>query len=716
MSAVLELPSFDWRSPDYTRIYANRAARLQRLRAQPELLPALRAYYAEHVGEFIADWGTTVDPRNAFLRPARPVQMPFCLFPKQAEWVKWVMELAHNRESGLTEKSRDCGVSWLAVSIACTLCLLTPNVVIGFGSAKEDKVDRSDDPDSLFWKARTFIKHLPAEFRGSWSEDKHSLHMRLIFPETGSAIIGEAGDNIGRGGRSSIYFVDEAAFLERPKRIESSLASNTDCRVDVSSVNGMANVFAEKRHSGRVKVFTFSWRDDPRKGEAWYSDQKRKLDPITLAAEVDLDYRASAEGTLIPSVWIQSAIGAAEKLGIVPSGARIGALDVADEGRDKNAFAGRHGILLEHLKSWSGEASDIFATTLQAFACCDEHGYTGFRFDSDGLGAGVRGDARIANDARSCRRLEVTPYRSSAAVADPDGSLVEGRTNKDFFANLKAQSWWSLRIRFQATYRAIAEGAAYDPDSLISIPPDLPEVNELTQELSQPTYSLNAAGKIVVDKAPAGFKSPNLADAVAIAFSPFAPGEFFPEAALLGADGNVPALPGFCNGMVGVVAATRDAVAVLYGAILGRRHDAVRKLVIVDWDLRELRPGVLESWLPAIGARLHELHRECRTLGPSLMFAADLDDFGTTLQSIADYQLTELPKEFPPPAERPKMAQAYVRTGLVELSRPAYERTVSYRSTTRNYLRDQLAAIDVTDQNALGIAFATAVLIRFLEI
>lgn len=38
-------------------------------------------------------------------------------------------------------------------------------------------------------------------------------------------------------------------------------------------------------------------------------------------------------------------------------------------------------------------------------------------------------------------------------------------------------------------------------------------------ELSQPTYSINSAGKILIDKAPDGAKSPNLADAVMIRFS-----------------------------------------------------------------------------------------------------------------------------------------------------------------------------------------------------
>jgi hypothetical protein len=79
----------------------------------------------------------------------------------------------------------------------------------------------------------------------------------------------------------------DAAHLERLQLIEASLANNTDCRIDVSSVSGMANSFAEKRHPSRVKVFTFHWRDDPRKGEEWYARQKATLDPVTLAAEVD---------------------------------------------------------------------------------------------------------------------------------------------------------------------------------------------------------------------------------------------------------------------------------------------------------------------------------------------------------------------------------------------------------------------------------------------
>jgi phage terminase large subunit len=98
--------------------------------------------------------------------------------------------------------------------------------------------------------------------------------------------------------------------------------------------------------------------------------------------------------------------------------------------------------------------------------------------------------------------------------------MVPGRLNKDFFANLKAQAWWSLRQRFQDTHRAVAEGKPVDPDAIISVAPWLPELSDLCNELAQPTYSIKGARKILIDKSPDGARSPNLADAVCIAFSP----------------------------------------------------------------------------------------------------------------------------------------------------------------------------------------------------
>jgi phage terminase large subunit len=97
------------------------------------------------------------------------------------------------------------------------------------------------------------------------------------------------------------------------------------------------------------------------------------------------------------------------------------------------------------------------------------------------------------------------------------------RRNEDMFANAKAQAWWALRDRFLETFKA-SRGEPYDPDAIISLFPGIEELRELKSELSQVTYTYNAAGKVLVNKAPDGHASPNRADSVMIAFAPVSRG------------------------------------------------------------------------------------------------------------------------------------------------------------------------------------------------
>ena len=524
----MEYKNFDFKSPNYAAVFRQRLNVLAEIRAHPECIPDLKEHYRENPADFISDWGVTYDPRNVDL--GLPALIPFILFPRQQEWVDWMVGHWRARTPGITEKSRDMGISWLSMSLSCTLCLFNDGVAIGCGSRKEDLVDRIGTMKPLLPKARMFMENLPEEFRGGWVSWRDAPFMRINFPETGSIITGEAGDQIGRGDRTSAFLVDEAAYLERPDLVEMSLSQTTNCRIDMSSVNGMNNPFAKKRHEGKVDVFQFNWREDPRKDEAWYAKQCAELDPVTVAQEIDCDYSASVEGIVIPGTWVRAAIDATKKLGVAPSGVHGLALDVADEGVDKNALCGNHGIEINYLDEWSGKGGDLFQTTQRVFLFCDERGLAGFRYDADGLGAGVRGDARIINENRAAtgaRRIAVDGFRGSEAVFDPDGIVDgtvgaagdKGRTNKDYFANRKAQSWWALRKRFQKTYRWVVEGIACPADDIISISSAMPLYTKLVAELSQPTYSVNGVGKIVINKKPDGMKSPNLADAAMIKFA-----------------------------------------------------------------------------------------------------------------------------------------------------------------------------------------------------
>lgn len=524
--------AFDFRNPDYAQVFAWRAERLERLRAKPDLLPALLAHYRDNPAQMIIDWGCTFDPRNA--ERGLPPIIPFILFPKQIEWVDWCMAHWQGQEGGQVVKSRDMGLSWLTMALACVLAITRDDLVIGFGSRKEEYVDKIGSPKSLFHKGRMFVNLLPPELRGGFNLQSTAPHMRLMFPNTGSALVGEAGDGIGRGDRASIYFVDEAAFLERPQLVEASLSQTTNCRIDVSTPNGPSNPFAEKVRSGKHDVFRFHWRDDPRKDDAWYAKQCEKLDPVTVAQEIDINFEASVDGVLIPSAWVQSAIGADVKLGIDMRGEKLSALDVADQGKDTCAQGKRDGLVLDDLDEWRGKTTeDIYGTTQRAFENCDRWQTPFLRFDSDGLGAGVRGDGRVLNEQRVAagrREISVESFHGSGEVLDKDLEFIKGytddngvyhpgRTNGEFFENYKAQCYWSLRDRFRATHEAVTEGKEFSVDELICLSTSLPHLEKLTAELSQPTYKKSARGKIIVNKAPDGTKSPNLADMAMMLFA-----------------------------------------------------------------------------------------------------------------------------------------------------------------------------------------------------
>lgn len=330
-------------SPEYEVVYKERAERLKKLREDPSLLSGVKEFYKDHPAEFVNDWGMTFDPRN----PERglPATVPFLLFPKQADFLNWLRDRWLGREDGLVEKSRDMGLSWLCVAFGAWMFLFYPGTVVGFGSRKEEYVDKLGDPKSLFWKLRQFINLLPIEFRPEgWDEKKHAPHMRVINPENGAAIVGEAGDNIGRGNRTSVYFKDESAFYERPETIDAALSQTSNCKIDVSTPNGNGNPFYRKRHGGKIKVFTFHWRDDPRKDQAWYDKQRETLDPVILAQEVEIDYNASATDSWIDGGLLEDA----QKNGpadVEAIGKWMVAIDAAHFGDDESIIHKRKGRL-----------------------------------------------------------------------------------------------------------------------------------------------------------------------------------------------------------------------------------------------------------------------------------------------------------------------------------------------------------------------------------
>jgi len=229
----------DW-NPDYQDIIEWRNRQLIELDENPYLAAGAIQYYKTNPIEFIEHWISTYDPRNAGTE--KPTRMPFVLFDRQREMVTYLYQLIDAQEHGLIEKARDMGATWVSCAVSVHLFLFYDGASIGWGSRKSDLVDKLGDLDSIFEKMRMIFRGLPKLFLPEgFSEDSMRSYMKIINPANGSTITGESGDNIGRGGRSLIYFKDEAAHYERPEKIEAALADNTNIQIDISSVNGLGN-------------------------------------------------------------------------------------------------------------------------------------------------------------------------------------------------------------------------------------------------------------------------------------------------------------------------------------------------------------------------------------------------------------------------------------------------------------------------------------------
>ncbi len=453
------------------------------------------------VGTFINNWAWTYDPRRT------PATIPFDLFPKQEEFLIWLSERIGGKQSGVVEKSRDTGLTWMCFAFALHRWLFVPGAKIAFGSRKAELVDKLGDPDSIFEKGRMLLRNLP-----EWMlpQDYSEGLMKFINRDNGNSITGEGGDEIGRGGRSSIYFLDEFAFVSRAERVDAAVSQNSDVLIYVSTPNGPGNAFAKKRHSGRYPVFRIHWRDDGRKDQAWYEKQKATLDPVILAQEIDIDYNASIEGILIPSAWVMAAVD----LKIKATGKTGAGLDIADEGGDNNVLVVGTGAVIREIKSWKDGNTTQTAYTAKMY--CEDYKIDFLNYDSIGVGAGVGGTL----SSIQYLKFKIRGINSASGCSDRVWAEFDGATSKELFANLRAEMWWSLRRRFEKTYEHVNKIKFHPESELISIP----NHSELIAQLSAPLRKFTDTGKILIeskkDMKKRGISSPDYADALAYYLAP----------------------------------------------------------------------------------------------------------------------------------------------------------------------------------------------------
>ena len=467
--------------------------------------------------DFIDRFCFTFDPRKLEDR-----EMPFELFEKQEQYIMWLWDRYTNREDGVIDKCRGVGYSWLNAAFAVYLLLFQESVTVSMYTYKADECHKLGDMDTLLEKMIFIVDYLPKEFTSKVETKLMQIHNE----ENNSIITGKAGDNAGRGGRSSIFFLDECAFYPRAESIEASVSRNSDCKIWGSTHNGTNTLFYRKCSSGINDVFTFDWWEIPLYNQEWYDKEKEKaIAEGTLHVfkqEVERDASASIESVVCPSDWVNSS----NRNDLKGSGLIVGSLDPSNEGSDTHGYIAMNGNSVIHVDESAegdvGDATDKYFW-LSVDLNCEE-----FRYDPIGVGAGVQvrvkeilvtmhNDKTISDERKKkATAMKVIPWSASGKVIRPKAKDFQNKTNGDLFENAKAQAWWKARDEFRNTYRKV-NNKDFDSTQLVHIDKKVSsKAEKLIRELSQPQFKLSSNGRLMIDKKPKGTRSPNLADAYII--------------------------------------------------------------------------------------------------------------------------------------------------------------------------------------------------------
>ena len=181
---------------------------------------------------------------------------------------------------------------------------------------------------------------------------------------------------------------------------------------------------------------------------------------------------------------------------------------------------------------------------------------------------------------------------------------------------------------------------------------------------------------------------------------------FFSREKLLDQDRPIP-YPARCNTVFAVIdtasktGTDNDATAVTFFAL--DRHSGGMPLSILDWDIAQIEGAFLETWLPTVFLRLEELARSCGARRGSLGAFIEDKNSGTVLLQQArrrgllarsiDSRLTAMGK-----VERAISVSGYVHRGLVKYSEHAFNKTSTYKRSSRNHLLDQVEGFRIGDK------------------
>lgn len=239
--------------------------------------------------------------------------IPYIMYPFQIESVYWInkrMASRGNEGDGAIIKARDMGMTNTLCFWGTHKWMYRRPFQMRLLSRKEELVDRTGDPDSMFWKIDTFLMSLPdflfysAAPGFDWR--RHRMDRMIINPSNQNTISGESTTaNAGRGGRASIVVGDEFAFMRNGGAIWSTLRASTNHRIMLTTpsvdegMDAYDIVHAENGYSP-IPVLKIPWDAHPEHDQDWYDREASRDEPMKFAREVLMDWFAGSGEWVYP--------------------------------------------------------------------------------------------------------------------------------------------------------------------------------------------------------------------------------------------------------------------------------------------------------------------------------------------------------------------------------------------------------------------------------
>ena len=247
---------------------------------------------------WINTYGWLYEPRTS-------KELPFITYPFQERTLLGMLPFLGEQEMAIA-KSRDMGATWMLLYLLTHQWQFEPMMALGLISSDADLVDKTNEPDALFWKLDFILSHQPSFLLPKIDRQKFSLvNVTLKSTFTGVATTEDAF----RGGRKTAIMVDEAAKLKMAEGygLYSSIQQATNCIIWNSTPKGRTGIFADRVDRLPPERLTkLHWSEHPVKAEGLYYDEKGKARspwydkqceeigiPVLIAQELDLDFAGS---------------------------------------------------------------------------------------------------------------------------------------------------------------------------------------------------------------------------------------------------------------------------------------------------------------------------------------------------------------------------------------------------------------------------------------